>query len=483
MKKTPEQKREREIARLTKEKNKPKFPGYFIYFVMVITIIYIADEVATQIGTQMQSVIASQIFAPVVGKDVAVARMSALSTVAMIFSVFSFVYKPLSDRYGRRIFLVVNTFGMGVGLFCISLATNIPVYLLGAAAISFFIPHDMQAVYIQECAPAKHRGKLYFIIKALSTLGMLLIPLLRKTFIPATDLSGWRFVYIIPACVAFVAAVVALFCIRESDVFIDNRLSYLTSGHNPGEKAKSDSDIQGGLINGIKFVFRHRQLRALYIAGGFLMFGMLITSYYESIMTYGFAQQFVTGGLDIESAKLEANAYVTQALMLFGIGSAIFQMLPSLTVDRFGRKTTAITTCCTMLAAYLAFYFGSSGGFSPEIVGFCCGAAVGSYWANGDIIVLMAAESAPTNVRVSVTTSYAIVSGVIYAIAMLTVMILANILGDAKIGLVCLLTIVPGVIVGLALLCFKVKETKGIDMNSVDTEKLDIDRETARSLS
>ncbi|NMP37840.1 MAG: MFS transporter [Clostridiales bacterium] len=475
MKKTPEQKREKEIARLTREKNKPKFPGYLIYFVMIITVIYIADEVATQIGTQMQSVIASQIFAPVVGKDVAVARMSAISTVSMLFSVVAFIYKPLSDRYGRRVFLVVNTLGMGVGLTFISLATNIPVYLLGAAFIAFFIPHDMQAVYIQECAPAKHRGKMYFIIKSLSTVGMLLIPLLRKAFIPSTDLSGWRFVYIIPACVAFISAVIALFCIRESDVFIDNRLNYLTGEHT-ADKNK-DAQIQGSLLNGIKFVFRHRQLRVLYIAGGFLMFGMLITSYYESIMTYGFAQQFVAAGLDIESAKLEANAYVTQALMLFSIGSAIFQMLPSLTIDRLGRKPTAIFTCCTMLVAYLAFYFGSGNGIAPSIVGFCCGAAVGSYWANGDIIGLMAAESAPTNLRVSVTTSYSIISGVIYAVAMLTVMILANILGDAKIGLVCLVTIVPGMTLGLVLLCLKVKETKGMDLTNVDTQALDAPQE------
>ena len=46
------------------------------YFVLIITIIYIADEVTSQIGTQMQSVIASQLFAPVFGAEYAVARMS-----------------------------------------------------------------------------------------------------------------------------------------------------------------------------------------------------------------------------------------------------------------------------------------------------------------------------------------------------------------------------------------------------------------------
>lgn len=116
MKLTKEQKIEKEIKHLEKERKKPNRPGYLFYFIMIVTVIYIADEVATQIGTQMQSVIASQIFAPLVGTDVAVARMSALGFVPQIFSVLAIMYKPLSDRYGRRLFLVINTLGMGVDI-------------------------------------------------------------------------------------------------------------------------------------------------------------------------------------------------------------------------------------------------------------------------------------------------------------------------------------------------------------------------------
>lgn len=65
------QKKQQEIARLEREKAKPKPKGYFWYFIFVIAIVYIADELATQINTQMQSVVASQLFAPIVGSDVA----------------------------------------------------------------------------------------------------------------------------------------------------------------------------------------------------------------------------------------------------------------------------------------------------------------------------------------------------------------------------------------------------------------------------
>ena len=85
-----------------KEKAKSKAPGYMIYFLLIVCIVYICDEVASQIGTQMQSVIASQLFAPIVGEEFAVARMSALSVVTIVVMLFSFLYKPLSDRYADR---------------------------------------------------------------------------------------------------------------------------------------------------------------------------------------------------------------------------------------------------------------------------------------------------------------------------------------------------------------------------------------------
>ena len=37
---------------------------------------------------------------------------------------------------------------MGLGMVLVGIATNIPVYLIGACVIGFFIPHDMQATYL-----------------------------------------------------------------------------------------------------------------------------------------------------------------------------------------------------------------------------------------------------------------------------------------------------------------------------------------------
>ena len=473
MKLTPEEKKQREIAKWEKEKAKAKAPGYIVYFLLIICIVYIGDEVVTQMGGQMQSIIAAQLFAPVVGADFAVARLAALTGGISIASALAFLYKPLCDKYGRRPFLVLNTLGMGVGTVLISLATNIPMYAIGAAFTAFFTPHDMQAIYIQECAPPKHRASIYSVIKAIATLGMFMIPVLRSVFIPSTDLSGWRYVYLVPGLITVVAAVAAFFLIKESDAFVDTRLRQLRMTDEEIEAAKaskSEAQAQGGLITSVKLVLRNKQLRWLILSYGFISWGMLVTSYYESTMTYGYAGQFLDAGMSIEEATAAAAAFVTKALMLFSLGSALFQFFPGFLADKLGRKKTAMIMSISVVTTFLLYYIGANNNWEPYVVGFFCGACIGSYWYTGDLMILMISESAPTNLRASVLAVQPLLSGIIYVVAMGGVMLLTNILGDAYIGISTVVTIIPGMVAGLIMMALRVRETKGVDMGAVTVE-------------
>ena len=473
MKLPPEEKKQREIAKWEKEKAKAKAPGYIVYFLLIICIVYIGDEVVTQMGGQMQSIIAAQLFAPVVGADFAVARLAALTGGISIASALAFLYKPLCDKYGRRPFLVLNTLGMGVGTVLISLATNIPMYAIGAAFTAFFTPHDMQAIYIQECAPPKHRASIYSVIKAIATLGMFMIPVLRSVFIPSTDLSGWRYVYLVPGLITVVAAIAAFFLIKESDAFVDTRLRQLRMTDEEIEAAKaskSEAQAQGGLITSVKLVLRNKQLRWLILSYGFISWGMLVTSYYESTMTYGYAGQFLDAGMSIEEATAAAAAFVTKALMLFSLGSALFQFFPGFLADKLGRKKTAMIMSISVVATFLLYYIGANNNWEPYVVGFFCGACIGSYWYTGDLMILMISESAPTNLRASVLAVQPLLSGIIYVVAMGGVMLLTNILGDAYIGISTVVTIIPGMLAGLIMMALRVRETKGVDMGAVTVE-------------
>lgn len=477
MKVSAEAKKQKEIARLEKEQAKQKWKGYIAYLLFVVTVIYIADEVVSQINTQMQSVIASQVFAPLVGDEFAVARLTAVGTFTMISTVLAMFYRPLSDRFGRKIFLVINTLGMGVGIVIIGLCTSIPVYILGAMIIGFFTPHDMQAVYVQECAPPEHRGKMYSTVKCFATVGIVLIPVLRSIFIKGADMSGWRFVYIIPGLIAIVAAIIALIGIRESDAFIESRLRTLKMSDEDREKeaqnARKANGEKTGIIQGMKFLFSHKQTRWILVAYCALMLGICVTTYYETILTTGYAQQFVATGLDLAAAKTQATSIVTQALMLFSVGSGLAQLFPGFVADKLGRKKAVIASSVVVLVGFLGYYFGSQYNWNPYFVGALCGACTGAYWALTDILLLMVSESVPTSIRASVATASGLVILVPTMVIMIAVMAVVNILGDAAITTIILATVVPGMLLTILTLLFKVKETNGVDLGAITGDEFE----------
>lgn len=467
---TKDEKKQREIARLEREQAKPKGRFYLIYFIIIVSVVYIADELASQVGYQMQNVVASAFFAPIVGEEFAVARMSLINTIAGFSVGVAFLYRTLSDRFGRKIFLVINSVGIGAGVFLMSVATNIPVYAIGAFVLQFFVPHDMHQVYIQECSPPAHRAKICGVISSIGTLAMFLIPLMRTVFLHGGDLSQWRMVYLLIAVVALVASVFAMLFVRESDAFVEARLRQLkmTDEEKKAAKERKSKEENGvGLWAALKFCVTHKQIRWLFIGGGFVSFGMLATQYYETIMTFGYARQFLDDGIALESARVQATSFVTQALMLFSLGSAAINLVSGFIADKWGRRPNTIAMCAVSLASFLLFYIGSNLSWNPYFVGLLCGVCVGSYWCAGGMVTLMCSESAPTNIRVSVVAVQPMVNGIIFMLASTCVTILGNILGDAAIGTTCLLVSAPGMAIGLIMLMLKVKETKGVDLGAI----------------
>ena len=227
-------KRQREIAKWERELNKPKKNGYFAWLIFVICLIYMTDEVASQIGFLMKTDIANDLFANFGNSSVGILEL--VSMVVVPFQVCSIFYKPLADKWGRKTFLVINTFGMSFALLLIFLSNNLILYFLGACLIQFFIPHDMHVVYIMEFAPEKHRARVYSCIKFVANMGVMLVPLLRRVFM--TDASEWRKVFLVPAIVGLVCSFIALVSARETDAFINARLRYLRMTEDEREEMK-----------------------------------------------------------------------------------------------------------------------------------------------------------------------------------------------------------------------------------------------------
>ncbi len=459
--------REKEILKWEKEKARPKKNLYFAYLVFIITLIYATDEIASQIGTLMKTEIANDLLSKF--GESSVGLLDILSILVVPFQALGLLYRPLADRWGRKKFLIINTFGMSFAMLVIFLSNNLFLYFVGACMVQFFIPHDMHVVYIMESSPSKHRARVYSSIKFVANMSVMLIPFLRRMLME--NASEWRNVYLIPALVGVVTSFIALATARETDSFIDSRLRHLrmSDEERRAEKEKSDAaNAQGGLIPALKFAMKHNQLRWLYITSALANLGFIGTINYQVILTYGYAGNMASGG-KITEAILDSvsTGEVTTALFMFPIGCAVSQVIMGFISDSKGRKSAAITTAVNCLIAFVTFTVGSSLAWNPYLVGFLCGASIGSFYSTNDVLIMMIGESAPTNLRSSAMSAQFIVTAAGVALSYVIGLPIITLAGNSATGIVSLSLLVPGFIAAFFSLVRKTNETKGIDMDTV----------------
>ena len=463
-------KREKEILKWEKEKAKPKKRYYFAYLVLIISLIYATDEIASQIGMLMKTEIANDLLSNFGESSVGI--LDIISALVVPFQALGLIYRPLADRWGRKKFLLINTFGMSFALLVIYLSNNLVLYFVGACLVQFFIPHDMHVVYIMESSPRQHRARIYSTIKFFANMAVLLVPVLRQALMESA--SEWRNVYLIPALVGIVTSLIALLTARETDAFIDSRLAHLhkTPEELRLEKAQKKAEsAQGGLIPALKFAMKHKQLRWLYITSAMTNLGFIGTINYQVIMSYGYAQNYVNNGLYSELGDEVMNAVslgpVTAALFMFPIGSALAQVIMGFISDSKGRKTAAITMAAICLTGFIGFTLGSNMAWNSYLVGALCGAFIGGFYSTNDVLIMMIGESSPTNLRSSCMSAQFIVTGVGVVISYLVSLPLMTIFGNHITGIVSFCLLVPGFIAALITLVKRTHDTKGIDIDTV----------------
>lgn len=459
--------REKEIARWEKEKARPKRNYYIVYLIFIIALIYAVDEIASQIGTLMKTEIANDLFKT--GNSASL--LDILSGLAIPFQAVGLLYRPLADRWGRKLFLLVNTFGMSAALLVIYLSDNIPLYFIGACIVQFFIPHDMHVVYIMESSPSKHRARIYSSIKFFANIAVMLVPYLRDKLM--TDVSEWRNVYFIPAIVGIVVCFIALMCARETDAFIESRLQHLRKTPDELEREKKEADAankQGGLIPALKFAWKHKQLKWLYIVSSVANIGFIASINYPIVLNYGYASNLFSSGaaatLEEAVATVGVTTY-TEAIFLYPLGLAIAQVIMGFISDWKGRKAAAVTTAFNCVLSYVLFSVGAYCNWNPLITGFFCGAAIGSYYSTNDVIIMMIGESAPTNLRSSAMSAQYIVTAVGFVLSFVLSMPFTLTIGNTAMAACCFALLVPGFTSALVLLIKKTHDTTGIDMDTV----------------
>ncbi len=428
--------------------------NYFAGLIIVLTVIYIVDEIASALNSSMQPYVLIDLFKVPGGNILAPEYAKAVSTATVLsipgycFMFLTPFYKALADRFGRRLFLIINTAVMGLGLLVCFLAPNYYIYVLGVMMVTFVQTNDMQVMYIMETAPEKHRAKLCSITKAIALAGVSLIGVCRKYFYDPEVFSSWRYVFIIPALLGIAVGLCCIPFVKETPVFLNRK-----TDNKEVEQKKED---KGGVLPAFRYIFRNRQMRSICFAGFVFCLATGITSYYTTITAAA-----VSGGALKES---DINLF----MIVYPFVNAFVTFFSGFFSDRLGRKKASVLLSALAASGLLVFVLGSRFGWGGLIIALGYGVFIGGLWSVSDTMILvMAGESTPTQLRASVYGANGMISGIGMLIGIVVMVLGINFAGSENVGLLSLITTLPFVLLAMIMLMKNVRETNGQDLNKV----------------
>lgn len=444
----------KQLIRLEKYRSKPKTKLYFITIVILILLVDILDNFTTNTPGNITSCFINEFF--VVNKGVSytdgLATHNLVCLITYAIGLITPFYKALGDKYGRKPLFVISTLGMTFGLFTIFLCKTYLVFIIGTCITTFFLGHDIQILYILEEAPAKHRAKIYSLVKCLGGLSSLMIPLLRQTMMH-DDSSLWRNVYLLPAISGIFIAILVILFAKETEVFVQERYDYLQIPYEERQRIKKEEKEkakESGIGPAIKYIFKHKALRDLLIIKCIFDIAILAVQNYNSIMANDF---------------LFTEANISKAEYFFPIFYCLSVIVSGILADKIGRKVTILIFSSITLITFILFIVFCSKQMDPVVVGIMYGLYLGGYWIGRDYMEIMATEMVPTEIRSSIIGAFSLLvySGMAIGYAANTVLIAVL----AKVWLPSLIITVPAVTVAIILLLIKVKETKGVDYSEI----------------
>lgn len=451
----------RQLVRLQKTAQGGQGRYYFFFLLVMIAVVNILDEVTSNLSVSVQSSFVTEFFVnkPFLGKtytfEQGLSLHTSVSVIGYVFGAVTPFYKALADKWGRKPLFVISTLGMAAGLLIIFFSPNYLVFLLGFAVISFFIGHDIQIIYILEEAPDRSRGKIYSVLKSLGIFGVVMIPMLRRALM-GDDATLWRRIFLVPALIGLGAALLVLFFVKDTKVFIKERTAYLSIPYEERQTRKAREKEskkalrnQSGVLNAVKYIFSAKDTKYLMIANIVFDAGMpAIALYFESSMHIA--------GMTTQD--------ITDALFVLPIVYALLTFFSGFIADALGRKKTVLFASVLSVAGFVLFAVGINKLWNPYLIGGFCGLYQGCYWIGRDYMNIMMTEKVPTDIRASAVGAVGMLTMIGLVVGYLLMIVGMLIL---PVWLTCLVVAVPFIVCAAVLLWRRVRETKGTDLDAL----------------
>lgn len=135
-------------------------PGYMAYLLTVLCMVYIVDEIASNICNSLQSDMVTQFYVNAKGLDfnTGLATYSAMTAPLYVLMVITQFYKSLADRYGRK--LLSDWYVLYVALTSVCL-----LFWLASVTASSSVACGLPQIFFSFCFPAnQHRLIFVFLL-------------------------------------------------------------------------------------------------------------------------------------------------------------------------------------------------------------------------------------------------------------------------------------------------------------------------------
>ena len=451
---------ERQYKNLTHKLEVGQPAWYFIITMIIIILVDLLDNFTTSSTSNLTSSIVNDFFVngTFLGKHYTYEEGLALHNTISLFcngvAVAAPFYKSLGDKYGRKPLFVISTCGMALGMLVVYASKNYIVYLIGSTMMMFFLGNDIQIIYVLEESPARHRAKIYSVLKAIGAMGVVFIPVLRN-LVMHNDPARWREIFYLPGLAGLMIGVIVLLFAKETRVFVNQRQAYLSIPFEERiekeerEKAEKKANAnKNGVFNAIRYIWQKKDIRNLLLAKTIFDTAMVAMTYYESVM---YKAGMSTG--QITTAEYFYPFMYAGSLLIAGV-----------IADKFGRKRTIQLYGTVCIITFITFLLSSNRLMDPVFVGIANGLYLGSYWIGRDYMEIMVTEMVPTDIRASVIAGagVAVLAGIVFGYAFSAIAI-----QFIPIWMMCAILAVPTITVSLFMLTFKVPETMGTDYNDI----------------
>ena len=462
------QSRQAELAKLKeKEKKSQAFLRNMAFIMVLITIIYCVDEITSNINLMRPYMIFDLFKVPNADASTpeyanAISKMTVAALPTTLITVFLPLYKMLSDKYGRKLFLVINVLGMGAGMLVCMIAPNYIVYIIGTVIFGFFTPNDMQVIYVMEIAPAEKRATYCSVTKGIGLLSVSIIGVLRSIFYDPNDVTTWRLVFLVPVIIAMAVGIISAIFLKETPVFIQQKIERLENADAElrEKAAEADEEVvktsEGGLKEAFRFMKKDHQVRNLVIVDLIFMCAVALTGYAaETMLAYG-----------------QTDASMNTFYVVEPIVYAIFAFFSGFITDKMGRKNSGILFGIIALVGEVIFVLAAVAGANPIILALANGLMYGGLWSFSDLLyIVVPSESVPTEMRASIVglLQYTAISNMVISAL---IGIFYQFIGSRRIGLLQLVFFVPFMLIAVLFVKKNLRETQNVDLNQAGRESL-----------